>query len=146
MTVFKRILVPYDFSPSAAAALATAVDLAVLHGGSLRVLHAVAPIRPPHGRPLPPPAGDVAAVREHLASVVARATAGRKIGRVKSDVVIGAPAASILAAAGKADAIVMGTLGQTGLARLLIGSVAERVVRHASVPVLTVRAPARRRR
>jgi nucleotide-binding universal stress UspA family protein len=58
---------------------------------------------------------------------------------------VGPPAGCILEAARKADAIVMGTLGRTGLPHLLIGSVAERVVRHAPVPVLTVRAPARRR-
>jgi nucleotide-binding universal stress UspA family protein len=146
MAVFKRIVVPHDFSPSADAALAMAADLAALHGGSLRVLHVIPPIRPPHGRPLPPPSADVATARDQLAATVARVTARRKIRRVSTDVVVGAPAACIVAAGSKADAIVMGTLGQTGLARLLIGSVAERVVRHASVPVLTVRASARRRR
>ena len=40
-----------------------------------------------------------------------------------------------------ADMIVIGTHGRTGLAHLLIGSVAERIVRHANVPVLTVRSP-----
>ncbi len=148
MTIFKRILVPYDFSGSADAALATAVDLAALHGGSLRVVHVIPPIRPPHGRPLPPPSGDIVAARERLAGTVGRAAARRKIPRVTTDVVIGPPAACILdaAAKAKADAIVMGTLGQTGLARLLIGSVAERIVRHAPIPVLTVRARTRRRR
>ena len=145
MAIFKKILVPHDFSPSADAALATAADLAALHDGTLRVLHVIPPIRPAHGRPLPPPSGDIAAARERLAAVVARATARRKV-RATSTVEIGPPVACILAAAAKADAIVMGTLGQTGLARLLIGSVAERVVRHAPVPVLTVRAAARRRR
>jgi nucleotide-binding universal stress UspA family protein len=146
MALFKKILVPYDFSPSADAALATAGDLAALHGGSLRVLHVMPPIRPAHGRPLPPPAGDIAAARERLSAIVARVAARRKLRRVASDIAIGPPVACILEAAAKSDAVVMGTLGQTGLARLLIGSVAERVVRHATVPVLTVRARARRRR
>jgi nucleotide-binding universal stress UspA family protein len=57
---------------------------------------------------------------------------------------IGAPAGCILEAAHKADAIVMGTLGRSGLRHLLLGSVAERVVRHAPIPVLTVRAAGRR--
>jgi nucleotide-binding universal stress UspA family protein len=146
MTTFKKILVPYDFSPSADAALGTALDLAVLHGGTVRVLHVIPPIRPAHGRPLPPPSAEITAVRERLAATVARAVRRRKVRRVTSDVTIGPPVGCILEAAGKADAIVMGTLGQTGLARLLIGSVAERVVRHSPVPVLTVRASARRRR
>ena len=146
MAIFKRILVPHDFSPSADAALATAADLAVLHDGVLRVLHVIPPIRPAHGRPLPPPSADVAAARDRLAATVARVTGRRKVRRISIDVMIGPPVACILAAASKSDGIVMGTLGQTGLARLLIGSVAERVVRHAPVPVLTVRASARRRR
>jgi nucleotide-binding universal stress UspA family protein len=51
----------------------------------------------------------------------------------------------IVAEARKADSIVMATMGRTGLERLLIGSVAERVVRHAPIPVLTVRGRKKRR-
>ena len=65
---------------------------------------------------------------------------------VKTWVMVGPPAACILEAARKADTIVMGTLGRTGLPHLLLGSVAERVVRHAAVPVLTVRTRRRRPR
>ena len=71
---------------------------------------------------------------------------GRRVRPVKSWVMVGSPATCILDAARKADAIVMGTLGRTGLPHLLLGSVAERVVRHAAVPVLTVRALARKKR
>jgi nucleotide-binding universal stress UspA family protein len=55
----------------------------------------------------------------------------------------GEPGSTILAVAEEigADLIVMGTHGRTGLRRLLMGSVAEHVVRHASCPVLTVRTP-----
>jgi nucleotide-binding universal stress UspA family protein len=52
---------------------------------------------------------------------------------------IGAPVERILAAARGADTIVMSTLGRTGLPHLVIGSIAERVVRHAPVPVLSLR-------
>jgi len=60
--------------------------------------------------------------------------------------VLGEPVQSILAAARRADTIVMATLGRTGLAHLVMGSIAERVVRHSPVPVLTVRPGSARRR
>jgi len=138
--LFRRILVPFDFSRSSAAALAIAVDLAVKHDGTLMVMHALPPVLPTHGRAILPPASELAAVGRALAAEVARAVKGRRLRRVRSWVMIGPPAGCILDAAGKADTIVMGTLGRTGLPHLLIGSVAERVVRYATVPVLTVRA------
>ncbi len=52
----------------------------------------------------------------------------------------GAPADEIIKASKDHDLIVMGTLGRTGLSHLLMGSVAEKVVRFASCPVLVVRA------
>jgi universal stress protein A len=139
MNLFRRILVPYDFSRSAAGALAVAVELAARHRGALRVVHVLPQIFPPHGNPLPPSATEIAAVTRQLEKVVARAVRGRRIRRVHSQVVIGPPAEAILELAAKADAIVMGTLGRTGIAHVLIGSVAERVVRHSPIPVLTVR-------
>ena len=146
MAVFEKILVPYDFSPPAARALAVAVDLAVRHRGSLLVMHAIPPVYPTHGRPLLPPADEVRAVGAEPAEAVARAVKGRRLARVRSWVMVGPPAGCILEAARKADAIVMGTLGRSGLSHLFLGSVAERVVRHADVPVLTVRANPRSRR
>ena len=55
----------------------------------------------------------------------------------------GDPATAIVEAAEEtgADLVVMGTSGRTGLTRLLMGSVAEEVLRHAPCPVLTVRGP-----
>lgn len=66
--------------------------------------------------------------------------------RVGRQVAEGAPAEEILrtAQAVKADLIVMGTHGRTGLARMLAGSVAEQVMRRAPCPVLTVRPPSLR--
>ncbi len=145
-TLFRKILVPYDFSPSSVAALAVAVDLAVKYDGTLLVMHALPPILPTHGRTILPPADEIATVGAALAADVARAVKRRRLRRVRSWVMIGPPAGCILDASGKVDAIVMGTLGRTGLPHLLIGSVAERVVRHATVPVLTIRARRRRAR
>lgn len=146
MALFGKILVPYDFSPSAAGALAVAADLAARHHGTLLVMHAIPPVYPTHGRPLVPAATELAAVGQQLAEAVARAVKGRRIARVRSWVAVGPPAGCILDASAKADSIVMGTLGRSGLPHFLLGSVAERVVRHADVPVLTVRAKARRAR
>ncbi len=137
---------PYDFSKSAAKALGVGADLAARHDGSLLVVHAIPPVYPTHGRPIPPSAGEVAMVEARLVEDVARIVRGRRVGRVRSRVMIGPPAGCILEAARRADAIVMGTLGRSGLPHLLLGSVAERVIRHAEVPVLTVRAGARSRR
>ena len=55
-------------------------------------------------------------------------------------IVEGAPVKSIVSVSGDYDVIVMGTLGRTGFAKLMMGSVAERVVRASSCPVLVVRA------
>ena len=62
----------------------------------------------------------------------------------KTAIITGIPYDEILAAAARIDAslIVLGTHGRTGLDRILFGSTAERVVRSASCPVLTVRLPA----
>jgi nucleotide-binding universal stress UspA family protein len=60
-------------------------------------------------------------------------------------VVVGDPYRSIMDNAPNRDAIVMSTRGRTGLAHLLIGSVAEKTVRHSAIPVLTLRARTGRR-
>ena len=60
--------------------------------------------------------------------------------KVAHRVVIGVPLQQILTAARDADSIVMATMGRSGLVHALLGSVAEKVVRHAPIPVLTVRA------
>jgi len=137
--LFARILVPHDFSRSADAALATAIRLADDQGSTLSVVHALPPIYPTHGRPLPPSHREITEIRGRLDALVARAVKGRHV-KVRTAVLVGPPASCILDAATRADLVVMGTLGRTGLAHLLLGSVAERVVRHAPVPVLTIRA------
>jgi universal stress protein A len=147
-TLFRRILVPYDFSPPATRALKTAAELAAAHRGRLVVLHAVTPFYPVTDLPMAetaawiPPADLVAEARKRLEALVARTLRGRKA-RATCIVEIGDPYQSIIAAARKADTIVMSTHGRTGLTHLLIGSVAEKVVRHAPVPVLVLRAGAR---
>jgi nucleotide-binding universal stress UspA family protein len=144
MTLFRRILVPHDFSNHATRALATAARLAAEHDGRLVVLHVITPFHPATGAPEETfawvPDGDlVAGERRHLEALVARTVTGPKAPPVTCKVEIGDPFLRIVDAARHADCIVMATAGRTGLSHLLIGSIAEKVVRHSPVPVLTLR-------
>jgi nucleotide-binding universal stress UspA family protein len=139
---FRRILVPHDFSIQSRAALRIAADLALVHGGRLHVLHVVSP---------PVSIGEITwvergdlrmALRKRLQAEVDATLRRRKV-KATVDVVVGDPATVIVGAARSADAVVMSTLGQTGIARWLVGSVAEKVVRLSPVPVLTIRAAGR---
>src|SRR5262245_38990203 len=148
-SVFRRILVPHDFSTHATKALATAAALAG-RGGRLTVLHAITPFMPVSGFPVAeemawiPPADLLRDAGRRLEQLVARTVSGRGAPKVSCQAVMGEPVQRILAAARGHDSVVMSTAGRTGLSHLLIGSVAERVVRHASVPVLTLRPAAAR--
>lgn len=149
-SLFRRILVPYDFSEHAAKALRQAVALATTEAGKLTVLHVLPPFQPvvefPPGESWLPPLDLVPKVRKQLEATVRRALGrGSKAPSATCRVEIGDPAQRIVEAARRADVVVMATAGRTGLAHLVIGSVAEKVVRHAPVPVLTVRPAASRR-
>jgi nucleotide-binding universal stress UspA family protein len=145
-TLFRRILVPHDFSAPSSHALDIAADLAAKHGGKITVLHVLTPFYSGPGYPTPteiawtPPEDIAAERREHLERLV-RERLGPRARRVTCAVATGEAVPAILDAARAADVIVMATLGRTGLGHLLIGSVAEKVVRHAPVPVLTIRPP-----
>jgi nucleotide-binding universal stress UspA family protein len=145
-TPFRRILVPHDFSEPADAALEIAIDLAAAQGARLEVLHVVEPFHPPPEV--------VAWLREaqqigpqlkRLEHLVATRVGRRRVS-FRCNVVVGYPIDSILEAGRDVDLIIMATQGRTGIPHLLIGSVAERVVRHATKPVLTIRAGGRARR
>ncbi len=143
------ILVPLDFSDCAPNVLDEAVRFARAFHGKLLLLHAS---DPPRGLPLtamvePPgergPRPVATLLREdaeaHLAPMVDRA---RKLGiEAASHVAFGRVGQVILDVAARehADMILMGTHGRTGLLRATLGSIAEDVVRHAEVPVITVR-------
>jgi universal stress protein A len=145
-TRFRRILVPHDFSPTATHALRVAADLAERHGGRITALHVLTPFYSGPGYPTQeeiawtPPA-EIARERERRLGELVREALGPRARLVTCRAVLGEAVPAIVDAAAKADVIVMTTLGRSGLAHLLIGSVAEKVVRHAPIPVLTVRAP-----
>lgn len=146
-TRFRRILVPHDLSESATYALRVAAELAARHDARITVLHVLTPFYTGPGYPTQdeiawtPPA-EIARDREaRLAGIVRKALGSAAARKVVCRAVMGEAVPTILEAAARADVVVMSTFGRTGLAHLLIGSVAEKVVRHATVPVLTVRAP-----
>lgn len=145
---WKRILCPIDFSDASRAALETAAELAKRFGAMVALFHAY---------PVPgytfPDGSFVASSKmldelsgqasRHMAEWKALAE-GMGVSRVEVATAVGEPAQEILlfAKAQNADLIVIGTHGRTGLQHALMGSVAERVVRRATSPVLTVRPPA----
>jgi nucleotide-binding universal stress UspA family protein len=147
VTPFRRILHPTDFSSASAGAFRLAVDLAKAGRARLVLIHVLSEPAMAFAAdvPVPPTVYKELAVRARadarkaLDRLVARA---RQAGvRVTTQIASGPTHARIVAAARRerADVIVMGTHGRTGLARAFLGSVAGRVVATASCPVMTVR-------
>lgn len=144
-----RILVPTDFSETADAALQYAKVLAGQLGASLHLLHVfsnpyeVAAYAPDVYAPLPPSMRERAIdeAKECLETRLNSEDEERFHGT--RAIVSGLTAPQIVKYADEnaIDLIVMGTHGRRGVAHLLLGSVAEHVVRTAACPVLTVRAP-----
>jgi nucleotide-binding universal stress UspA family protein len=148
-TTFKKILVPVDFSVGSRQALDLAATMARAFNASVEVFHVWQP-PPLVNAPLMfvPESGAPPQALEDVARRLATAELKTLVDRlrsagvsdVQSRVVIGNPAHEILAqAACGFDLVVMGTHGRTGLAHAILGSVAEKVVRRASCPVMTVR-------
>jgi universal stress protein A len=141
----KTILVPVDFSSGSNCAVEWAQALAGAFGARLVLLHVIdtsanALIGGPGGVLAPPPPAALYDELRREARTAMADLAGRTLGATPL-IREGAPRQEILAVATEvhADLIVMGTHGRTGLAHLLFGSVAEHVVRHAPVPVFTIR-------
>jgi universal stress protein A len=143
MITIKSILCPVDFSDASKNAYRYACEFSKSMGSKVVLLNVVEP------RPI---AADMslnyipleedlaAAAREDFAPLVSEAQS--KGVDISADVVIGIPAEVILQQIADLDAsmLIMGSHGKTGLSRLLMGSVAEAVVRKANIPVLIVKA------
>ena len=138
----RRILVPVDFGEASARALTVAAGLGRHFNARLVVLHVESLDAPPYFTH-----EQVKALEAQRAN--ARAEAQRFLARfadrhgardAKSEIADGAPADVILRRAADTDLIVMGTNRRSLAARLWIGSVAERISREATLPVLVVRA------
>jgi nucleotide-binding universal stress UspA family protein len=146
MISIRRILVPVDMSGTSEHALVYAAEFAEKMGAQLSILYVVsepAAVLPDMMMPVPVATADLddltAAGKQSLAELIASKNLGRL--NPTAEVRIGEAGAEIVAAAKElsADLLVVGTHGRTGLKHLLLGSVAEHVVRHAPCPVLTVR-------
>jgi nucleotide-binding universal stress UspA family protein len=144
MRPIQRLLVPTDFSECSEAAAAVAAQLAKRLGAAVELLTVV------DTTPLLEAYGYVEFREERIAQIRADAEAKlgafaskhfAGLGQVRHHVYDGNVFLKILEAAADigSDLIVLGTHGRTGLAHLLIGSIAEKVVRKSPVPVLTVR-------
>lgn len=142
MLPIRTILYPTDFSESARSAFALACALARDYKAELVIAHVVPPghVFAPNGIAIPFPAEEPYEARAQLAKLHPTEPGVQADHRLLE----GDPAEQILklAASIKADVIVMATHGTSGLTRLLVGSVAESVMRQAECPVLTVRSPA----
>jgi nucleotide-binding universal stress UspA family protein len=134
-----RILVPTDFSETADEALEYARRLGAHVGASLHLLHVIK--EPLLAEGLAAEANTTTASFNDEADAARSALAHRSTGTASAEFVVGDAVANIVAHASRlsADLIVMGTNGRTGIAHLLVGSVAEHVVRTAPCPVVTVR-------
>lgn len=146
MIEIRRILAPTDFGECSAPAVRLAATLAEKFAAELILLHVVQDLAlalPDAVMPTPLPGPDLEQLTESakasLTHLVERENLGRLNPRV--EVRVGSPVPEILAAARdlQADLLCVGTHGRTGLAHLIFGSQAERIIREAPCPVLTVK-------
>jgi len=142
----RRILHPSDFSPASSAALRKAIEMAKASRGQLLIAHVLSPVVPVAGEGYISPKvyDEIAAssrtwAQKKLTKLLAQV---KKAGvRTSGTLLEGIAHEQIVrfARSKRADVIVMGTHGRSGLAKLFLGSVAGRVVAAATSPVLTVR-------
>ena len=147
MSIYQRILVPVDGSPTSNAGLDEAIRIANGTGARLRLVHVLDGLM--FGLGAETYSGDVLGMlSEAGAQILAQGKARAEAGGVAAETfiteVFGERVCDVVAdqANGwKADLIVIGTHGRRGARRLVMGSDAEQIVRSAPVPVLLVRLP-----
>jgi universal stress protein A len=145
----QRIVCPLDFSPESVAGLRCAAAIAAKFGAELLVVHVIEPLPyPVEFGPLPALLADaeptlVKQAREQLETLRSKELAD--LPNVRCLTELGIPEHTIceVAKRERADLVVLSTHGRSGLSHLLLGSVAERVLRSANCPVLTVKPPVR---
>jgi nucleotide-binding universal stress UspA family protein len=146
MSRIRRIMHPTDFSRASSAAFKRAVDMAKGNRAELLLVHVMSPAIPimADGYVSPQVYEDMEAAahassQKHLGALVKKAKQAGA--RAKGLLVEGVPHERIARAARskKADMVVIGTHGRTGIAKLFLGSVASRVLAVSPCPVLTVR-------
>jgi nucleotide-binding universal stress UspA family protein len=143
----RSILLPTDFSESGNYALSYAASLARKFGAQIICVHVIEPMVPTvgySGMTAPLPIADITEQLEDSAEHELPKIAGRKefAGLEMEELIVYGEAASEIVRVAKdrnVDLIVVSSHGRTGLGRILFGSTAEAVVRHASCPVLVVK-------
>lgn len=141
--MYKKILIPTDGSIHSQKAEHYGLEMAKTSHASVTVIHVVeVPFFPT------PVTGEPSFILEEEIEILKKAgedmanrvveQAGKMGVKATPLVVIGHPADQIIEYAKTYDLVVMGTMGKSGLFHLLLGSVTEKVVRHASVPVLVI--------
>ncbi len=146
----KRILVPVDFSACSRAALEHALELQAAFGTSVDVLH----VHEPSGfvgfeslalMPVDRPARRWEQLRDDLLRELERFVAPHRgrIGQVRVEAGVPTDIIPDVARRGEFDLVLMGTQGQSGFSRPVVGNVAEGVMRKAHCPVMTLRMAAR---
>lgn len=140
-----KILAPTDFSPGAEPARRWAIGVGNAYGAEVIILH-VLDMSVAAFAGMPSEWATVAAMSRLIDKARAEAKTqmarlARRHSSVRTMIREGSPRPTILQVAAKegADLIVMGTHGRSGVSRVLFGSVAEHVVRHSRIPVLTIR-------
>lgn len=149
---FSRILVPVDFSDCSRRALTQALELAQRFEGEVTILHVYEPPYALGELLVQVPDKPVLSVHDYmrmsaqrlLDELVAQVLEGLPTGagaRLSIEMVPGQPAEAVIERAGHGEfsLVIMGTHGRRGLAHLMLGSVAERVIRAVACPVLVVR-------
>ena len=148
MKPFTKILTAIDFSENSECAFGYALTLATQFNAELTIIHVINEPVDLRGFYVPHISFEQLEKEiEESAAKMMETFCSSKLGtfsNYKTSIVTGIPYDEITAAAARIDAslIVLGTHGRTGFDRILFGSTAERVVRSASCPVLTVRLPA----
>lgn len=148
MAPFRHILVPVDFGDPSAHAIELALTMATRFDAKLTLLHVS--WMPPYyysayAEGLAFPVGEMETAAKKMLTDALTKAQGR-YPRTESMMVAGEPWEKILESAKGcgADLIIMGTHGRRGVARVVLGSVAEKVVRHSPIPVLTTAGPGER--
>jgi len=147
--LFKKILCPVDFSEPSRLAMRTAAQLATECGSELVIVHVwESPLHPEYSEAIIHNEILASALKDEEAELAALTQEAKALGAkdVTAKLIFGVPWFAIAAESRNDptyDVIVIGTHGRTGIKHVLLGSVAERVARHASCPVLLVRHNAR---
>ncbi|MBZ0122027.1 MAG: universal stress protein [Sandaracinaceae bacterium] len=145
MPDIRRILCPVDFSEPSDRAFEYALDFATKFGAEVHLVHVYQlPVYAlPDGAMMAGPELTVKITDELSQALKAQAGKAPAGSKVQTHLVEGIPYREVTRLAEElgCDLIVMGTHGRTGIKHLLLGSVAERVVRTAKVPVITIPTP-----